>query len=108
MALVTFQAAYAALDEAVKAGESQADAVPPARELLKAALSSLLLDVASDPSSAAAVDRVLVTWRAPVGKCAATLLMAPLHATASPEVPRLHTARSANARTAAAAFCWQV
>ena len=68
MALGTFQAAYAALDEAVKAGESQADAVPAAREILKTALSGLLTDVAAGNSSAEAVDRVLVTWRAPAGK----------------------------------------
>ena len=71
MALATFDTCYAALEEAVKAGESQAAAVPAARDALKAAMSVLLLEVAAgDAAAATAVDAVLCTWRPEPGKYA--------------------------------------
>jgi hypothetical protein len=68
-ALVSFQSAYNTLDDTVKAGESQAAALPAAREALKMATATLLLEVSSgDAAAAAAVDAVLVTYRPPKGK----------------------------------------
>lgn len=71
MALATFDVCYSALEEAVKAGDSQAAAVPAAREALKIATNALLVEVAAgDAAAAVAVDAVLVTWRPELGKYA--------------------------------------
>ena len=67
MALVAFQTVYKALDDAMKA-DSAVEALPELKEALKAAMSVLLLEVASNTAVAAAVDSQVMTYRPPAGK----------------------------------------
>lgn len=71
--LEAFAATYKTLDEATEAGEAQADALPAARDALKAAMASLLLAIAAksdDAELCKQVDEAMVTWRPEVSKYA--------------------------------------